>query len=166
MILVRVPRCIRDRIVPPEPITLAEKRKVLLQLNQVIEQRLVTSDLPLQMRNLSIADGRVTFSVANEFAASLTVMGDGGGGSGATGLNGNGNSNGTVAVVNPVPWRLLGISVLVEDKETGEGKPLMHSMQIRYVEQLVQVGNFILHSSVEYLLNMRKLIFSHVWQRT
>ena len=44
----RVPRCIRDRIVPPEPITAAEKRIVLLKLNQVIEHRLVTSELPPQ----------------------------------------------------------------------------------------------------------------------
>ncbi len=31
----RVPRCIRDRIVPQEPITAVERRRVLLQLNQV-----------------------------------------------------------------------------------------------------------------------------------
>ena len=35
----RVPRIIRDRIVPPETITTVEKRQVLLRLNQVIEHR-------------------------------------------------------------------------------------------------------------------------------
>jgi mediator of RNA polymerase II transcription subunit 14 len=112
----RVPRCIRDRIVPPEPITAAERKAVLLRLNQVIEHRLVTSELPLQMRNLKIENGRVTFYVEHEFEASLTLMGEG----------------------PSVPWRLLKVNVLVEDKETGEGKALMHSMQVRYVEQLVQ----------------------------
>ncbi len=112
----RIPRCIRDRIVPTEPITAADRRRVLLQLNQVIEQRLVSTDIPPRMRNLRIANGRVTFRVEHEFEASLTLMGDG----------------------TAVPWRLLRVSVLVEDKETGEGKALMHSLQVRYVEQLVQ----------------------------
>lgn len=114
----RVPRCIRDRIVPPEPITAVERRKVLLQLNQVIEQRLVETELPLRMRNLRIENGRVTFMVEHEFEVSLTLMGDGPG----------------------VPWRLLKVNILVEDKETGEGKALMHSLQVRYVEHLVQVS--------------------------
>ena len=52
------------------------------------------------MRNLKIENGQVTFLVKNEFAASLTLMGDG----------------------LQVPWRLLKIEILVEDKETGEGK--------------------------------------------
>ena len=112
----RVPRCIRDRIVPPEPITPAEKRQILLKLNQVIEHRLVTSALPLQMRNLKIENGRVTFYVHNEFEAVLTLMGEG----------------------PAVPWRLLKIHILVEDKDTGEGKALMHSMQIHYAQQLAQ----------------------------
>ena len=103
-----MPRCIRDRIVPPEPITQAEKRQILIKLNQVIEHRLVTSELPLQMRNIKIENGRVTFFVANEFEAVLTLMGEG----------------------PAVPWRLLKIHILVEDKETGEGKALMHSMQV------------------------------------
>ena len=66
---------------------------------QVIEHRLVTTRLPLQMRNLKIENGQVTFFVKNEFAASLTLMGDG----------------------LQMPWRLLKIEILVEDKETGEG---------------------------------------------
>ncbi|QQP57449.1 Uncharacterized protein FKW44_002448, partial [Caligus rogercresseyi] len=112
----RVPRVIRDKIVPAEAISLTEKRKTLLKLNQVIETRLVTSSLPLQMRHLSIADGRVTFTVANEFKASLTLIGEG----------------------PNVPWRLLQVEILVEDRDTGEGKALMHSMQVRYVEHLIQ----------------------------
>jgi mediator of RNA polymerase II transcription subunit 14 len=51
------------------------------------------------MRNLKIENGQVTFFVKNEFAASLTLMGDG----------------------LQMPWRLLKIEILVEDKETGEG---------------------------------------------
>lgn len=113
----RVPRCVRDRIVPPEPITAEEKKLTLLKINQVIEQRLVSSDLPLQLRNLTIENGYVTFSVDHEFEATLTLTGDG----------------------PAVPWRLLRLKILVQDKETGEGKALVHSMQVSYLEQLVQM---------------------------
>ena len=30
-----------------------------------------------------------------------------------------------------VPWTLLEIEILVEDKETGEGKSLVHPLQVR-----------------------------------
>ena len=82
----------------------------------MIEHRLVTTKLPLQMRNLKIENGQVTFIVKNEFAASLTLMGDG----------------------PQIPWRLLKIEILVEDKETGEGKSLVHPLQITYLESLIQ----------------------------
>ena len=96
----RIPKCVRDRIVPFKPITCSERKETLLRLNQVIEHRLVTTRLPLQMRHLTIENGQVTFSVKNEFSASLTLMGD------------------SISQ----PWRLLKIEILVEDKETGEGK--------------------------------------------
>lgn len=44
----------QDKIVPPDPITPAEKRSTLLRLNQIIQYRLVSSELPPQMRNLTI----------------------------------------------------------------------------------------------------------------
>ena len=62
----------------------------------------------MQMRNLTIENGFVTFCVANEFEASLTLTGDG----------------------PAVPWRLLKLRILVQDKETGEGKALVHPMQV------------------------------------
>jgi len=77
---------------------------------KVIEHRLVSSDLPLQMRNLRIVNGFVTFIVNNEFEAMLTLTGD-----------------------SPsVPWRLLKLNILVKDKETGEGKPLVHPLQVSW----------------------------------
>ena len=56
----RIPKCVREKIVPLKPITHAERRDTLLRLNQVIEHRLVTTKLPLQMRNLSIENGQVS----------------------------------------------------------------------------------------------------------
>ncbi|RZB40257.1 mediator of RNA polymerase II transcription subunit 14 [Asbolus verrucosus] len=64
----------------------------------------------------AIENGRVTFHVQHEFEVSLTVMGDG----------------------PNIPWRLLEIDVLVEDKETGDGKALVHSLQVQYIHQLIQ----------------------------
>ncbi|KFM63332.1 Mediator of RNA polymerase II transcription subunit 14, partial [Stegodyphus mimosarum] len=112
----RLPTCIRDKIVPPDPITPAEKRSTLLRLNQIIQYRLVSSELPPQMRNLTIENGRVTFHVEHEFEVSLTLMGDG----------------------PHVSWRLLDIDILVEDKETGDGEALVHSLQVHYIHQLIQ----------------------------
>ena len=112
----RLPRCISERIIPPAPITSLERKRTLLRLNQVIEHRLVNCQLPLQMRNLVVADGTVTFTVALEFSVRLTVLGD-----------------------SPSqPWSLLGLDMLVEDRETGQGKALMHSLQVGYVQGLVQ----------------------------
>ncbi|XP_064413391.1 mediator of RNA polymerase II transcription subunit 14 isoform X2 [Latimeria chalumnae] len=112
----RLPTCIRDKIIPPDPITKIEKQITLHQLNQILRHRLVTTDLPPQLANLTVANGRVKFRVEGEFEATLTVMGD-----------------------DPdIPWRLLKLEILVEDKETGDGRALVHSMQINFIHQLVQ----------------------------
>lgn len=68
------------------------------------------------MRKFKIDSGRVTFHVEHEFEVSLTVMGD----------------------APDVPWRLLDIEILVEDKETGDGKALVHSLQVNYIHQVIQ----------------------------
>lgn len=47
--------CEQERIVPPDPITLVEKRTTLQRLNQVIQHRLVTGNLLPQMRNLKVS---------------------------------------------------------------------------------------------------------------
>jgi mediator of RNA polymerase II transcription subunit 14 len=112
----RLPRCIKERIIPPPAISPQERKLTLLALNQVIEQRLVSSPIPLRMRNLKVADGTVTFTVKNEFEARLTLLGD----------------------TAPEPWRLLSLEMLVEDRETGQGKSLIHSLQVNYVQNLVQ----------------------------
>ncbi|MEE6469605.1 hypothetical protein FKM82_008693 [Ascaphus truei] len=117
----RLPTCIRDKIIPPDPITKSEKQATLHQLNQILRHRLVTTDLPPQLANLTVANGRVKFRVEGEFEATLTVMGD-----------------------DPeIPWRLLKLEILVEDKETGDGRALVHSMQINFIHQLVQSRLFV-----------------------
>ena len=148
----RIPKCVRDRIVPPKPITAVERKQTLLRLNQVIEHRLVTTQLPLQMRNLKIENGRVTFIVKNEFAASLTLMGDG----------------------PQVPWHLLKIEILVEDKETGKGHSLVHPIQVNHLEYLIRqklaanetldsmyatLHSFCLSLQLELLENQTKKLF-------
>ncbi|KAE8748234.1 hypothetical protein FOCC_FOCC005073, partial [Frankliniella occidentalis] len=112
----RLPQCIRDRIVPQEPITTTEKANTLLRLNQVIQHRLVTSNVFPQMKNVTIEGGRATFHVKHEFKVSLTVMGDG----------------------PNIPWRLLDVEILVENKEIGGGQPLVHPLQVEYVQDLIQ----------------------------
>lgn len=50
----RLPACIREKIVPPDPITVSEKRQTLQRLNQVIQHRLVTGNLLPQMRKFKV----------------------------------------------------------------------------------------------------------------
>lgn len=50
----RLPSCIREKIVPPDPITTVEKQNTLQRLNRVIQHRLVTGNLLPQMKNLKV----------------------------------------------------------------------------------------------------------------
>lgn len=65
-----------------------------------------------------IEAGRVTFHVEHEFEVSLTLMGEG----------------------PNIPWRLLDIDILVEDKETG-GKLSSHcrSIFLIYILSLIKL---------------------------
>ncbi|XP_063699988.1 mediator of RNA polymerase II transcription subunit 14 [Culicoides brevitarsis] len=112
----KLPACIKEKIVPADPITASEEKVTLNRLDQVIQHRLVTGNLIPQMRKFKVENGRVTFTVDHEFRVSLTVMGDG----------------------PNIPWRLLDIDILVEDRQTGDGKPLVHVLQVNYIHQLVQ----------------------------
>lgn len=44
----------KDKIIPPDPITKTEKQATLHQLNQILRHRLVTTDLPPQLANLTV----------------------------------------------------------------------------------------------------------------
>lgn len=44
----------QDKIIPPDPITKIEKQTTLHQLNQILRHRLVTTDLPPQLANLTV----------------------------------------------------------------------------------------------------------------
>uniref|UniRef100_A0A672R3J5 Mediator of RNA polymerase II transcription subunit 14 n=1 Tax=Sinocyclocheilus grahami TaxID=75366 RepID=A0A672R3J5_SINGR len=128
----RLPTCIRDKIIPPDPISKAEKQTTLNQLNQILRHRLVTTDLPPQLANLTVANGRVKFRVEGEFEATLTVMGD-----------------------DPdIPWRLLKLEILVEDKGTGGKMSAKYSSHQHKITYMSVCGLFfqIDHLSVEKLL--------------
>ncbi|OCT91688.1 hypothetical protein XELAEV_18014747mg [Xenopus laevis] len=113
----RLPTCIRDKIIPPDPITKSEKQATLQQLNQILRHRLVTTDLPPQLANLTVANGRVKFRVEGEFEATLTVMGD-----------------------DPdIPWRLLKLEILVEDKETGDSFCLSLQLEVLHSQTLMLI---------------------------
>ncbi|CAK8696395.1 mediator of RNA polymerase II transcription subunit 14-like [Clavelina lepadiformis] len=112
----RLPSCIRDRIISPDPIQPKEKKATLKRIEQIILYRLAVEVIPPQIMQLTVEDGIVTLLVPNEFKTYLTLMGDG----------------------HEVPWRLLKLEILVEDLDIGGGKPLVHNSQINYVHELVQ----------------------------
>lgn len=112
----RMPTCVRDRIVPPSPITAEEKRSTLARLDHIIEQRLSISNIHPSMGDLKIEYGRVTFHVENEFDLRLTLLGD-----------------------SPtLPWCVLGLDLLVEDADSGEGKDLVHPAHLKVMERMIQ----------------------------
>lgn len=112
----RLPAVIRERLVPPPPLTAVERHSTLQALAHVVRQRLTTASLPSDVRNLKVDNGRATFTVGQEFSVSLTVMGD----------------------APNLPWRLLDIAILIQDNETGEGKPLVHSSQLAWLRGVAQ----------------------------
>jgi len=113
----RLPACIREKIIPPQPITPQEKSETLRRISQIIEHRVVMTDLQHHMCKPTIDGGRVKFRVDHEFEVTLTLMGEGAG----------------------IPWRLLDIEMLVEDPESVDGRQaLVHSLQINYIHQIIQ----------------------------
>ncbi|XP_059049158.1 mediator of RNA polymerase II transcription subunit 14 [Achroia grisella] len=112
----RLPAVIRERLVPPPPLTPGERRSTLRALAHIVRQRLTTASLPSDVRNLKVENGRATFTVGQEFSVSLTVMGD----------------------APNLPWRLLDIAILIQDNETGEGKPLVHTSQLAWLRGVAQ----------------------------
>ena len=112
----RLPLCIRDRIIPPDPIKPHEKCATLKRLNQIILYRLVTEHIPTQIVDVIVEKGYVMLHVPNEFKAYITLMGDG----------------------PDIPWRVLKLQFLVEDLNVGSGRKLVHPLQINYLHELVQ----------------------------
>ncbi|XP_041973972.1 mediator of RNA polymerase II transcription subunit 14 isoform X2 [Aricia agestis] len=112
----RLPAVIREKLVPPPALTPAERISTLRSLAHVVRQRLTTASLPSDVRNLKVENGRATFTVGQEFSVSLTVMGD----------------------APNLPWRLLDIAILIQDSETGEGKPLVHTSQLNWLRSVAQ----------------------------
>ncbi|KXN90150.1 Mediator of RNA polymerase II transcription subunit 14 [Leucoagaricus sp. SymC.cos] len=74
----RLPTCIKKYIVPPTPLTDAEVRKTLSDIEEAIRYRLGMSEIiPVEMAQYRIADGRVYFTVPNLFETSLCLSGVG-----------------------------------------------------------------------------------------
>uniref|UniRef100_A0A3B4U8L7 Mediator of RNA polymerase II transcription subunit 14 n=1 Tax=Seriola dumerili TaxID=41447 RepID=A0A3B4U8L7_SERDU len=143
----RLPTCIRDKIIPPDPITKVEKQTTLNQLNQILRHRLVTTDLPPQLANLTVANGRVKFRVEGEFEATLTVMGD-----------------------DPdIPWRLLKLEILVEDKETGGkacARPALLHTKVGTIDKLIDDilhYSFCLSLQLEVLHSQTLMLIRERW---
>lgn len=113
----RLPTCLKERIVPSSPVSRWEKIECLTELNHLIQYRLGASQMPPQMRQLIVKDGRVTFTVPNEFALTLTLMSE----------------------AMDYPWRILDIKILVEDPDIGGGRSLVHRQQLEYLHNIAQM---------------------------
>lgn len=131
----RLPLCIRDRLIPSDPIKPKEKNATLKRLNQIILYRLVTEYIPTQIVDVTVEKGYVMLHVPNEFKVYITLMGDG----------------------PEIPWRVLKLQFLVEDLDVGNGRSLVHDLQIKYLHELVQSRLFV---NEKPLSDMFKLLHS------
>ncbi|XP_075263197.1 mediator of RNA polymerase II transcription subunit 14-like isoform X2 [Convolutriloba macropyga] len=112
----RLPCAIREKVVAPQQATKEEKIATLNKLNRIIPSVLVDNDFPKEFSNYTVSDGRVTFTVENEFSVTLTLFG----------------------VETSLPWRLLDIRFLIADDAVGEGRPLVHELQKNYLIATIQ----------------------------
>ena len=131
----RLPLCIRDRIIPPDPIKPKEKKAALKRINQIMLYRLVTECIPPQIVDVKVEKGVVLLHVPHEFKVYITLMGDGA----------------------EIPWRVLKLEFLVEDLDVGSGRSLVHPLQVNCIHQLVQSRLF---SSEKPLQDMFDLLHS------
>ncbi|TFK44507.1 mediator complex subunit MED14-domain-containing protein [Crucibulum laeve] len=72
----RLPTCIKKMIIPPTPLTDADVKETLSNMEDVIRYRLRMSEIvPVEMARYRIADGRVHFTVPHLFETSLCLRG-------------------------------------------------------------------------------------------
>lgn len=55
----RMPTCIKERIVPADPISLDDKKRTLNRISHIIEQRLVSQVLPKRMRQITFGERNI-----------------------------------------------------------------------------------------------------------
>lgn len=58
----RLPKCIRERLVPSTPFTVQQKAQTLLRLNQVVQHRLMGGNVLPQMRNYKVSKNTINFA--------------------------------------------------------------------------------------------------------
>lgn len=111
-----LPRAIKDRYVPQEPLSEENKTETLERLNQVIKCRLVQCELPARITDFQIKKGIVSFEVPKEFKVDLTIRGDGA----------------------DTPWTLLKIEIFVEDSSSNDNRNLVHHEHLQFIHSLCQ----------------------------
>uniref|UniRef100_A0A5S6R235 Mediator of RNA polymerase II transcription subunit 14 n=1 Tax=Trichuris muris TaxID=70415 RepID=A0A5S6R235_TRIMR len=114
----RLSKAIEQRFVPPEKITPSELQSVTRRLNQIVKRRIISqlAVLPKRMRSFEVSDGMVTFRVAGEFEATLTLLGQ----------------------LPVTPWTLLNFRILVADPRVTDGAELLNAYQVAFLHQYLQ----------------------------
>lgn len=70
----RLPKDIRDQIIPPDPITPLEKSITLKRLDEIICHRLAITKIPLQIADIKVEKGMVKLIVPGEFKVNLRFI--------------------------------------------------------------------------------------------
>uniref|UniRef100_A0A0K0E1Q9 Mediator of RNA polymerase II transcription subunit 14 n=1 Tax=Strongyloides stercoralis TaxID=6248 RepID=A0A0K0E1Q9_STRER len=114
----RLPLSIKKRFIPEPEISTQELANILTRINLAIKTRLsfVAHYLPTRIKNIITINGTVTFVVPGEFEITLTLPGE------------------TI----DVKWKLLRVKILINDYEMGEGKELVHHLQLKKLHKFCQ----------------------------
>uniref|UniRef100_A0A0K0G148 Mediator of RNA polymerase II transcription subunit 14 n=1 Tax=Strongyloides venezuelensis TaxID=75913 RepID=A0A0K0G148_STRVS len=114
----RLPQSIKKRFIPEPELSTQEIANVLARINLAIKTRLsfMTQSFPTQIKNIIVHNGTVTFVVPGEFEITLTLPGE----------------------TLDVKWRLLRVRILVQDYEFGDGKELVHYLQLKKLHKFCQ----------------------------
>ncbi|KAJ2859074.1 mediator complex subunit, partial [Coemansia erecta] len=87
----RLPTVVKQSVPPPK-LSKRQIRETLCAIDDIIRSRILRGEpIPLAMRQYSIENGRITFTVAKEFQATLTLL----------------------QFENTIPWHIVGVKVMV-----------------------------------------------------
>ena len=111
----RLPFTIKESLLEHMPIESSDKEWTSCQLDQVISSRLAKANLP-SSACITFCKGSVKIRARKAFEMTLTLIGD----------------------EISIPWRLINLDLLMTDLATGDGKPLLHGLQLNYIHEIVQ----------------------------
>ncbi|KAJ1801203.1 mediator complex subunit [Coemansia sp. RSA 2399] len=121
----RLPTAVKQSVPPPK-LSKRQIRETLCAIDDIIRSRILRGEpIPLAMRQYSIGNGRIMFTVAKEFEATLTLL----------------------QFENTIPWHIVGVKVLVG---SDKGLPLEQQIAVNTWQIVDRAQHMLIESSAAY----------------